>query len=105
MVTLPHALGVPAVGIDPTAEELQQIGDVAVSSRGSVLVSRCVLGGGQPRLRDLVYVLADLWQATARDLQILSGCRPASLTRTGPHEHNPHHNLSTERGRNEPSWW
>ena len=30
-----------------------------------------VLDGGQPRLRDLVFILADLWQATVRDLRIL----------------------------------
>ena len=50
-----------------------------VSSRGSVLVSCCVpalirvLGGGQPLLRDVVKVPADLWQATVRDHRIPQG--------------------------------
>ena len=66
--------GNPA-GNDPTAEELQQIVDVAgiFSWLGSDEPLRTafilVLGGGQRRLRDLVYIPAGLWQATVLDLK------------------------------------
>ena len=67
MVSLPQtAPDVPAAEIDPTAAELQQIGDVAsilsrLGSGESVRVALVhVLNGDQPLLR----VPADLWEAT-----------------------------------------
>ena len=62
LVSLPQtAPGVPAAEIDPTAEELQQIGDVA-----GIL---SWLGSGEPLRTALirVHVLADLWQSTVRE--------------------------------------
>ena len=58
---------------------LHQIGDVAgiVSWLGSEESLRTAvireLGGGQPRLRDLVNLPADLWEYTVRDLCVLHG--------------------------------
>ena len=79
MVSLPQtAPGVTASRIDPTAEELQQIGDVAgiLSWVGSWEPVRSALirlfGGGQPLLRDVAVVHADLWQAI-RGLRIPQG--------------------------------
>ena len=87
MATLPQtAPGVPAEGIDPTVDELQQIGDVAgiFSWLGSEESQRTaalrVLGGGQHRLRDLVYVPADLWLDTVRDLPVPQGKTERDLT-------------------------
>ena len=89
MVCLPQtASGVPAAGIDPTAEELQHIGDVTgiFSWLGLEEPLRTalirVLGGCQSRLRDLVYVLADLWRATVRDFR--NGAAHRAST-PGPH--------------------
>ena len=80
MVTPPQtALDVLAAGIDLAADELQQICDVTgiflwLGSCDSVRTALIrVLGGGQSRLRDLVNVLADLWQATVRDLWVPQG--------------------------------
>ena len=87
MATLPQtAPGVPAEGIDPTVDELQQIGDVAgiFSWLGSEESQRTaalrVLGGGQPRLRDLVHLLADLWHDTVRELRVPQGKTERDLT-------------------------
>ena len=73
--------------IDPTVSiELQQIGDVAgiFSWLGSEESQRTaalrVLGGGQPRLRDLVHLLADLWHDTVRDLRVPQGKTERDLT-------------------------
>ena len=76
------APGLLAAGIDPTAEELQQICDVAGTSSwlGSgepvcTALNR-VLGDGQPLLRDVALVPPDLWHAfvsqgeTQRDLTV-----------------------------------
>ena len=68
MVTLPQTAPGVRARLDSTAEELQQIGDVAgiFSWLGSGEPVRTglirVLGGAQP----LVYVPADLWQLTLR---------------------------------------
>ena len=87
MARLPQtAPGVPAAGIDPTVDELQQMGDVAgifswlgseESLRTAVLRA---LGGVKPRLRDLVYVLADLWKDTVRNLRVPQGETERDLT-------------------------
>ena len=87
MATLPQtAPGAPEAGIDPTVDELQQIGDVAgifswfgseESLRPAVLRA---LDGGQPHLRDLVHVLADLWKDTVRNLLVPQGETERDLT-------------------------
>ena len=69
-----------------STEELQQIGDVAgifswlVSGEPVCTALIRLLCGGQPRLRDLGYVPADLWQATVRDLKIPPGETQRDLT-------------------------
>ena len=83
MATLPQtALGAPAAGIDPTVDELQQIGDVAgifswlgseESLRTAVLRD---LGGGQPRLRDLGQPIC------GRKMCTISGFHKAKLSAT-----------------------
>ena len=55
-----------------------------VFSRGSDEPLRAaltrVLGGGELRLRDLVHVSVDLWQATVRDLWVPQGETQRDLT-------------------------
>ena len=76
-----HGPGVPAAGIDPTAEELQQLGDVAgifswLASAEAVRTAVIrVLGGGQPRLCE-----PDLWQATVHDFLMPQGETQRDLT-------------------------
>ena len=87
MVSLPQtALG---AGIEPTSEELQQIGDVAgifswLGSGESVRSAFIrVLGGGQPRLRDLVRVPCRSWKLTMSQwCGATRVCAWASLRRT-----------------------
>ena len=76
-----HGPGVPAAGIDPTAEVLQQLGDVAgifswLASAEPVRTGVIrLLGGGQPRLCE-----NDLWQATVLDLRMPQGETQRDLT-------------------------
>ena len=70
------AAGVPAPGIDPTVEELDAITSVqevfdwlgSAKALGDALVA--AMGGGRPRLRDLVYIAAPAWTAAVQGIRI-----------------------------------
>ena len=70
------APGQPAAGIDPTIDELAAIANLvgvfdwlgAGEGLRQVLVQ--ALGGGTPRLRDIVYIKGDLWDTTVEGLEI-----------------------------------
>ena len=61
--------GVPAAGIDPTVTELESLNSIAgiFDWLGTAAPARAALvaalGGGEPRLRDLVYIRGSEWDA------------------------------------------
>ena len=68
--------GVPAVGIDPTVEELAAINDLGgiytwlgmqEAPRNALLA---VLGGGNPQLRDIVFIRGTDWDAAVDTIRI-----------------------------------
>ena len=74
---LPQTLpGVPAAGIDPTVDELATIADLAGvfnwlgSSEGLREAVVQALGGGAPKLRDLVYIRGELWDRTVASIKV-----------------------------------
>ena len=70
------AAGQPAAGIDPTFDELASIANLegvfewlgASTGVRAALVE--ALGGGTPRLRDIVYIRGDLWDRTVSGLRV-----------------------------------
>ena len=74
---LPQTLpGVPAAGIDPTVDELATIADLAGvfnwlgSSEGLREAVVQALGGGAPKLRDLVYIRGELWDRMVAAIKV-----------------------------------
>jgi hypothetical protein len=68
--------GIPAPGIDPTVEELAAFTGlsgifdwlgIAAATRTSLLAA---MGGGQPQMRDVVYIKGGDWDKAIRDLAI-----------------------------------
>ena len=77
MVTLPQtAEAVQAAGI----ESCKDLFVAQLLRTGAYSSHPCVGLGGQPRLRDLVYVPAGLWQATVRGFRILQSETQRDLT-------------------------
>ena len=79
--------GVPAPGIDPTVAELGDLNNVAgvtdwlgtaPPARAALVVA---LGGGEPRLRDLVYIKGADWDAAIASIRIpgLDGAQATAL--------------------------
>jgi hypothetical protein len=68
--------GVPAAGIDPTVAELESLNSIAsiFDWLGTAAPARATLvaafGGGQPRLRDLVYIRGSEWDAAISGISI-----------------------------------
>ena len=69
--------GQPAPGVDPTVDELAAIRDIAgiFDWLGTAAPVRTALGGalggGAPRMRDLVYIKGDLWDRTVTGVEVL----------------------------------
>ena len=85
---LPQTLaGVPAAGIDPTIDELASIGDLAGvfawlgASEGLREALGRALGGGTPKLRDIVYIRGEVWDSTVSAIMLpVTDAQPRPLS-------------------------
>ena len=77
------AAGVPAPGIDPAPDELEAIKNIegifSWLGASNALKDGLLLafGGGEPKLRDLVYVSAKSWSLAVDDISVKAG-RPVA---------------------------